>query len=70
VRERLTALHRRLDPNRFVRIHRSAVVNVSRVTNVQPYHYGDLTLLLTTGRQLRVSRTRRRALEAALGQRL
>ena len=70
VRERLTALHQRLDPNRFVRIHRSAVVNVSRVTNVQPYHYGDLTLLLTTGRQLRVSRTRRRALEAALGQRL
>lgn len=69
VRGSLKALYGRLDQRRFVRIHRSVIVNVSRVANVRSYNYGDLTVLLTTGRQLRVSRTRRRDLERALGQR-
>lgn len=70
VRDSLKALHGRLDQRRFVRIHRSVIVNVTRVASVRPYNYGDLTVRLTTGRQLRVSRTRRRDLERALGRRL
>ena len=48
-----------LDPGRFVRIHRSTIVNVDRVREVQPWVGGDYIAILTDGRQLRVSRTHR-----------
>ncbi|MFL5578416.1 MAG: LytR/AlgR family response regulator transcription factor [Gemmatimonadaceae bacterium] len=47
-----------LDPRRFVRIHRSAIVNVERIREVQPWFGGDYIAILRTGAKLRVSRLR------------
>ncbi len=44
--ESLRALGRRLDPERFVRIHRSRIVNVSRVRRMRPLDHGDYELVL------------------------
>lgn len=68
VRETMTAMEQRLEPEMFVRIHRSTIVNVKRVRELQPYFHGDSVVVLHDGTQLRVSRTRRRALEKSLGE--
>jgi two-component system LytT family response regulator len=60
VRERLSALEERLDPDRFVRIHRRVVVSLDAIRELQPWFGGDQVLILRNGRQLRVSRTFRR----------
>lgn len=56
LRSSLAAIREQLDPARFVRIHRSIVVNVSRVHKVEPWAGGDYIAILRDGRQLRVSR--------------
>jgi len=56
VRRRLKDIHGLLDPRRFVRIHRSTIVNLERVKEVQPWFNGDYVALLLGGGQLRVSR--------------
>ncbi|HEX6040655.1 LytTR family DNA-binding domain-containing protein [Longimicrobium sp.] len=70
LREPLGDLAARLDPRRFVRVHRSTVVNLDRVREIQPWFNGQLVLLLQDGTQVTVSRRRRAALESALGQAL
>lgn len=57
VRISLSALVEALDPTRFVRIHRSAAVHLNRVEEVQPWGHGDHVAILSSGTQLRVSRT-------------
>lgn len=57
IRLSLTALLARLDPAQFVRVHRSTIVNVERIREVQPWFGGDYLIILTGGQQLRVSRT-------------
>jgi two-component system, LytTR family, response regulator len=52
--------------DRFVRIHRSAIVNVACVREVEPLASGDQRLVLSDGTELRVSRTYRAALEEKL----
>jgi two-component system LytT family response regulator len=66
----LSYLAERLDPRRFVRVHRSSIVNLDRVREVQPHINGAFTLVLQDGTQLRLSRSMRPALEEALGQTL
>jgi two-component system, LytTR family, response regulator len=66
LREPLQDLERRLDPTRFVRIHRSTIVNVSRVARLDRLPYGDFEVTLRDGTRLRMSRARRRALERLL----
>ena len=56
IRSTLHALLDRLDPARFVRIHRSTVVNIDHVREVQPWFSGTHVVILPDGRQLRVSR--------------
>ncbi len=63
VRESLTALAPRLDPARFVRVHRSAMVAIDRVATITSLGAGDASLVLTTGAQLRVSRSHRARLD-------
>lgn len=58
-RETLQDVERRLDPGRFVRIHRSTVVRLTRVRELQPWFHGDYVAILHTGAKLRVSRTYR-----------
>jgi hypothetical protein len=60
-------LERTLDPSRFVRVHRSALVNLSRVREVVDGRWGDAVAVLRDGTRVRVSRTRREVLMAALG---
>lgn len=67
VRESLKNLERRLDPERFCRIHRSAIVNLKRVDSIRRKSYGDCTVELTTGTTLKASRTYRDRLADALG---
>jgi LytTr DNA-binding domain len=69
VRERLADLEARLDPERFVRIHRSAIVAIARVSAVVPTRHGDWAVELDTGARLRVARGRRRILERAIAAR-
>jgi len=58
VRESLVSLEERLDPMRFVRVHRAAIVNLDRVSEVR--HEGSETLLLLRdGVRIPVSRRRR-----------
>jgi two-component system LytT family response regulator len=67
-RETLSGLAEQLDPRRFVRVHRSTIVNIERVREVQPYFHGAYILVLQDGTEIRLSRARRRAFEEALGQ--
>ena len=67
VRLSLSALGRQLDPSRFVRVHRAAVVNIDRIRELEPYARGDYVLVLQDGTRLRVSRRYRAALAATLG---
>jgi two-component system LytT family response regulator len=59
LRTSLTALLVELDPSGFVRIHRSIIVNLDRIREVQPWLGGDYVAILHDGRQLKVSRTYR-----------
>jgi hypothetical protein len=65
-RERLGDVEARLDARRFVRIHRSTIVHVRKIREVQPLTHGDHAVILLGGKVLRVARSRRQALEAAL----
>jgi two-component system LytT family response regulator len=67
IRDTLSRVHARLDPGRFVRIHRSAVVNVDRIVELQPYFHGEFIAVLRSGQRLKVSRNRREELARALG---
>lgn len=60
----------RLDPTRFVRLHRSAVVNTARIRELQARSHGDYTVVLHDGTELMMSRAYRPALEAWLRQSL
>jgi two-component system LytT family response regulator len=66
VRRTLTELERRLDPARFFRAHRSAVVNLSRITEVIPWFKGSHKLRLSSGAEIDLSRARARALRELL----
>ena len=66
VRTSLQALVRRLDPAQFVRIHRSAAVNLDRVREVEAWVGGEYVAVLADGHKLRVSRAYRDALLALM----
>jgi two-component system LytT family response regulator len=63
--EGMAALMARLDPARFARIHRSTIVNLDRVRELQPWFHGDAVAILRDGTRLQVSRTYRDALGQA-----
>jgi len=63
LRETLNALETRLDPEKFVRIHRSAIVQVSRICELRTLPNRELRIRLTSGADLKVSRTYRDRLD-------
>lgn len=67
IRGTLKGLQEKLDPRQFVRIHRSAIVNIDRIRELQPFFHGEFILILSSGERLKVSRTYRDQLAAALG---
>jgi two-component system LytT family response regulator len=62
IRSTLRAMEEQLDPAAFIRIHRSTIVNVNRIREIQPWFGGDYIAMLHDGRQLRVSRSHREQL--------
>ncbi|MEO8199648.1 MAG: LytTR family DNA-binding domain-containing protein [Gemmatimonadota bacterium] len=68
LRETMSALEEKLDPARFFRVHRSAIVNLDRVVEIQPYFHGEHILLLEDGSKLKLSRARKEKLEQILKQ--
>jgi two-component system LytT family response regulator len=67
LRTTLAELEASLDPARFFRIHRSAIVNLDRVKHFEHWSHGDYLVVLTDGTELRLSRSRKPALEELLG---
>lgn len=67
IRQTMAELEGSLDPQKFVRVHRGAIVNVDRIREVHPLFRGDCTLVLTDGTSVRLSRTRRAELERLFG---
>jgi two-component system, LytTR family, response regulator len=59
-----------LDPLRFSRVHRSAIVNIDSILQLQPISHGEFEIVLKDGHRSRLSRTYRRQLEKRLGQSL
>jgi two-component system LytT family response regulator len=57
--ESMRGIEERLDPLRFVRVHRSAIVNVDAIQEIQPWYGGGLVVILEGGERLTVSRSYR-----------
>jgi two-component system LytT family response regulator len=66
LRETMSELENKLDPAKFLRIHRSAIVNLHRVKEVQAKSGGEYFAVMKDGTQLKLSRGRRDQLEALL----
>ena len=67
VRVSLGALERLLDPTSFVRVHRSAIINLERLKEIISDDSGDGTVVLTDGTKVRLARSRRAAVDRLLG---
>jgi two-component system LytT family response regulator len=67
IREAIHTLEEKLDPNRFLRIHRSIIVRVDLIDTFHRGAGGDYEVQLKSGARLRVSRSRREELERRLG---
>jgi two-component system LytT family response regulator len=68
MRTSLGSLESRLDPSRFFRLHRSAIVNLDRVRELRPSFHGEHVVVLRDGTRLRLPRARRDGLAALLRQ--
>lgn len=66
VRDTLTRFEKKLDPARFIRIHRGVIVAFDRIAAVAPLANGDATVTLSEGRELRLSRSYRAKVRARL----
>jgi two-component system LytT family response regulator len=69
-RAALNDLAERLDPLRFVRVHRSAIVNIESILRLEPISHGEFEAVMKDGSRSKISRTYRRELEKRLGQSL
>jgi len=67
IRERIGHLEETLDPRLFARIHRSTIVNLNRVREMQQWFSGDYVVILEDGTRLRLSRHYRDRVEKQVG---
>jgi len=68
VRDTIKSLETRLDPAKFMRVHRSAIINVDRLRKLQPYFHGEYVITLQDGATLTSSRSYSERLRALLEQ--
>jgi two-component system, LytTR family, response regulator len=66
-RETMNGMEARLDARRFVRIHRSRIVNTERIKELQPWFNGEYVVILRNGTRLTLSRGYREKLQEQLG---
>jgi two-component system LytT family response regulator len=62
----MSSLESRLDPNKFLRIHRSTIVNVGRIKELQPMFHGEYRIILKDGTRLTSGRSYRENLQKLL----
>jgi two-component system LytT family response regulator len=67
LRETISSLETQLDPKKFRRIHRSAIVQLDKIKELQPWFHGEYRIILHSGAQLMLSRNYRENLQEALG---
>jgi len=67
LRDTMSSLEGRLDSKRFLRIHRSTMVNIERIQELQPLFHGDYVVILRDGTQLNLSRGYRQRLQEVFG---
>jgi two-component system LytT family response regulator len=63
LRETISAIEAQLDPDRFARVHRSAIVQIDRIAEFQPSGHGDVDLVLRNSVRLTLTRTWRDRVE-------
>jgi two-component system, LytTR family, response regulator len=63
MREGISHIASRLDPNQFLRIHRSIIVNVRKIKELQPCNRGEYMVILASGKELSCSRGYRARLQ-------
>jgi two-component system LytT family response regulator len=66
-RSTMKDLERELNPAEFIHIHRSTLVRLARIREIQPYFQGDSVVVLHDGTRLKLARGCREQLETALG---
>ena len=67
MRETMTGIETRLDPTRFVRVHRSHIVCIDRIQAMEPWTHGEYTLILKDGTRLTSSRGYREQVADLIG---
>lgn len=67
LRETISTLETQLNPRKFMRIHRSTIVNLDRIKELQPWFHGEYRIILRDGTQLMLSRSYREKLNEVLG---
>lgn len=67
IRETMTSVEQRLDSRRFLRIHRSTIVNADRIKELRPWFHGEYVVMLHDGTELTLSRTYREKILNLLG---
>lgn len=67
LRETMSGIQKKLDPNQFIRIHRSTFVNIEQIKELQPWFHGEYVVILKEGTQLTMSRSYRNNLPELLG---
>jgi len=70
IRDTIARVEQRLDPRRFVRIHRSTIVPIDRIVELVPDLHGDFEVRLKNGTALALSRTYRATIEQRFGRKL
>jgi two-component system LytT family response regulator len=70
LRETMSSLESRLDPARFIRIHRTAIVRIDQIKELQPLFHGEYEVVLRDGTRLTLSRSYRDRLQSLLGKEL
>ena len=68
IRATMQSLETKLNPEKFVRVHRSVIVNVEKIKEIYPRSNGDQDLVLQNGRQLMLSRNYRDRFFTVLGE--
>lgn len=67
LRGNMNEMEKKLDPARFMRIHRSTIVNLERIKEVQPWFKGHHLVVMSNGQELKLSRYQKSKLHALLG---
>ena len=70
LRETITSLEDQLDPRQFRRIHRSAIVKIDKIKEMQPWFHGEYRVIMENGKQLTLSRNYRANFQRLVGNNL